>query len=805
MSATAFPSDAPGHMDEPRELESELTLQSVWIAIRRRWWVVASAVLVIGALGAWWTINQRDLYRSSTRVQVAQQQSPIPGMQMQQQFDYRINRLVAEEQVIRSGPVAAGAARQVGVQLVVVSPRDLRRSAITTIPPQIDSTAEPGDYQLTLGASEYSLRSGATQLGRARYGDTLRARGIVLAIPTRPGIPEESVALRLHPLADAAAVVQQAVTTAVVPQTDIVEISVQMPDQLLAMQTANAVAREYQEFAKGLMVNRAKERAGFIRARLDEQRAEVAAAQGKLKAFLESNQLTDVTSEAAALTDQIYQLQADRQAVQLEYDNYRSLMDDLSLADTSTERLRRLVGTGALASNASVQSLYTRWQELVQERQMKLSVRTVISPEIAVIDTQIRTTKANLREASDLYLTTLTQKLKSFDERLAQLRKETQRYPALSADQQRLIAEHRSVQSVYENLQGLYQVAQIEEAVETEVVRIIDPAGYPIKPVSPNRRRDVMLAIALGILVGVGAAVLLDRLDDSVRSPEAITEQLGLTMLGMIPAIRLEVDPAPGAVMMERLVTHANPRSPVAESYRSLRTNLAFARARQNIKTLVLTSPGPADGKSTTVANLAITFAQQGQRTLLVDGDLRRAVLDKTFSVPRSPGLTEVIVGEAELEHSVNATDVPNLFVLGSGQFPPNPSELLGSNAMANVIREAREQFDVVLFDSPPLLAVTDAAVLSTMVDGTILVVRMGATARQAVRRALGQLHAVHARVLGAVMNDVDLRKSSYYGGYGYAYYAYYGSEANGNGASNGIVGRLRKLTGRHPTGPAGT
>jgi len=264
-------------------------------------------------------------------------------------------------------------------------------------------------------------------------------------------------------------------------------------------------------------------------------------------------------------------------------------------------------------------------------------------------------------------------------------------------------------------------------------------------------------------------------------------------MLGMIPAIKLDHEPSPG-VTMERLVTHANPRSPVAESYRSLRTNLAFARARQNIKSIVLTSPGPADGKSTTVANLAITFAQQGQRTLLIDGDLRRAVLDKTFSVPRSPGLTEVIVGQAELEHAVNATAVPNLFVLGSGQFPPNPSELLGSNAMANVIREANEQFDVVLFDSPPLLAVTDAAVLSTMVDGTILVVRMGSTARQAVRRALGQLHAVHARVLGTVMNDVDLRRSSYYGGYGYAYYAYYGSEANGNGNGGGVMNRIRRI-----------
>jgi len=290
-------------------------------------------------------------------------------------------------------------------------------------------------------------------------------------------------------------------------------------------------------------------------------------------------------------------------------------------------------------------------------------------------------------------------------------------------------------------------------------------------------------------------AVLLDRLDDSVRSPDEIAEQLNLPVLGMIPAIRPdEAERIPGSATMERLVTHANPRSPVAEAYRSLRTNLAFARARDDLKALVLTSPGPADGKSTTVANLAITFAQQGQRTLLVDADLRRAVLDKTFSVPRSPGLTEVIIGETTLAAAVNATAVPNLFVLGSGHLPPNPSELLGSAAMRAVLTEAKERFDVVLFDSPPLLAVTDAAVLATMVDGTVLVVRMGSTARQAVRRALAQLQAVRGRVLGSVMNDVDLRRSSYYGGYGYAYYAYYGSEANGNGHGHGVMDRLRRI-----------
>ena len=284
-----------------------------------------------------------------------------------------------------------------------------------------------------------------------------------------------------------------------------------------------------------------------------------------------------------------------------------------------------------------------------------------------------------------------------------------------------------------------------------------------------------------------------------MKSPDELRDKMDVTVVGMIPAIDTADAAAGGSSpTIGRLVTHADPRSPVAEAYRSLRTNLAFARTTQPVQTIVVASPGPGDGKSTTAANLAITFAQQGQRTLLIDADMRRAVLDKTFAIQRTPGLTDVIIGTTALENAAQETQVPNLFVLPSGQFPPNPSELLGSPAMRETLRTAREQFDVVLFDSPPLLAVTDAAVLSTLVDGTILVVRTASTAREAVRRALGQLRAVHGRVLGAVLNDVDVHGKGYYGGYGYYYYSY-GPEthAHGNGRVEGLVNRVRRLAGR--------
>jgi tyrosine-protein kinase Etk/Wzc len=358
-----------------------------------------------------------------------------------------------------------------------------------------------------------------------------------------------------------------------------------------------------------------------------------------------------------------------------------------------------------------------------------------------------------------------------------------------------------TAQTLFNTLQSQFQLNRIAESDDGGTVQLLDLATVPSFAISPNRRRAVTYALAVGLLLGIGLALLLERLDDTIKSPDELRDKMGLPVLGLIPAINIaelskgeEATPAVG-----RLATHADPRSPVAEAYRSLRTNLAFARANQAlanqaISSLVVASPGPGDGKSTTAANLAITFAQQGQRVLLVDADMRRAVLDKTFDVPRTPGLTDCILGTVNVADAARATQVPNLFVLPSGQFPPNPSELLGSPAMRAVLRDAKDAFDVVMFDSPPLLAVTDAAVLATIVDGTILVVRTNTTQREAARRALGQLRSVHGRVLGAVLNDIDTRAGAGYGGYGYYYYAYYGSEADG--ARAGIRGRLSRLLG---------
>lgn len=790
-----------------RNADEELSLRRVLVAVRRRWFAVLPVFLVVLALGTWRTLHEPRRYRAVATVRVQQQRPALPGMPSGYNVvDYRYDAMIAEQRVIGSAAVAKLVADAEGMRLRVIEPAHARRSEIFgTRPPVVDSAAAAAEYELRFEDRQAVLSSAGRELARAPYGSPIAFGGVSFVVPSRPQrISQDHVVLEVVSRDAAAADILGSTATVVQEKTNIIEISHVGTDPATVARIANGMARAYQDFSKAAQRAEQQNKITFIRDNLREQQDSLYRAQEALRAFREGNQLSDVTAEQAALQARIAGFETAANEAVLEQKVFVSLLEKADEASATDDELRRIMGTEAVSKNASISSLYDRWFELEKERQQAIAARGLRAnhEDVVAIDSMINRTKQDLKQASNVYLRGLNARIKQYGDQLAQLRQATTQFPGLSATEKNLEGRVRSMQKIYDDLQQQYQISRIEQSVDASKVEIIDLATVPAWPVSPNRKRDVVLAAALGLLLGVLIAVVLDRLDNSIRSPDEVREQLDINVLGMIPVIRVDHEQArmPSDAPLERLVTHADPRSVVAESYRSLRTNLAFARASQDVRTLVLTSPGPADGKSTTVANLAITFAQQGQRTLLIDADLRRAVLDKTFSVPRSPGLTELIIGSVDLDQAVHETQVPNLFVMGSGQFPPNPSELLGSPAMREILAEAKEKFDVVLFDSPPLLAVTDAAVLSTMVDGTVLVVRMGSTAREAARLAIARLRQVHARILGALLNDVHMRGPGYYGGYGYQYYAYYGSEASGNGKGNGkpqgVMGRIRELTG---------
>ena len=780
------------------ETPNTLTARELLGIVRRRWLLVLAVFAIVTGIGAWRTMRQPRIYQSASTVRFQQPTPAVQGIGGPQAVrNFMVDPLQSEQLLIKSQSVAERAAAAAGLRLQIVRPPRSRMEIFGDSTPRVDSAARNGEYALRFGPTAYSLVSGRTVLGTSPYSTWLHAAGLSLFVPQRPALKEDHIVLTVSPLEAVAEAVRATIGTRVIPQTDVIEISYRGTDPAVVRDAANAVADAYANFSSELQTTSARTKTAFILQSLASQKRGLDSAQSRLQAFKESHQTSDVTAEIAALFENIHGLEGQRQAAEVERSVYQQLLGKLTEADTVDDDLRRLAGTEAIAKNSYVGSLYTRWFDLLKQREELLaSGKAPNHPDVQAIDKLITRTKNDLQAASGDYLKGIESRLASYNQTIETLRNQAEKYPPLESEQARLLADVRTAQTTYDNLLAQYQLARIAESADGATVRVVDAAPLPAFAVAPNRRRAVIMAMLLGLALGVGLAIGLDRLDDSVKSPDELPTRFQLPVLGQIPGIRINEKQANTTLSLSRLVSHVDPRSVVAEAYRSLRTNIAFARAQSRVRTLVLTSPGPADGKSTTVANLAITFAQQGQRTLLIDGDLRRAVLDKTFSIPRTPGLTEVIIGVSALSDAVHETTVANLFVMGSGQLPPNPSELLGSERMREVLAEARESFDVVLFDSPPLLAVTDAAVLSTMVDGVILVVRVGATSREAVRRAATHLRTVHSRILGAVLNDIDSARGGYYGGYGDYYYSYQ-AHPTAHVQGRGVVDRLRRLAGR--------
>jgi len=332
--------------------------------------------------------------------------------------------------------------------------------------------------------------------------------------------------------------------------------------------------------------------------------------------------------------------------------------------------------------------------------------------------------------------------------------------PQEQAELTRLETVLAGYRNTYASLVRDYEQARLAASQATDDVIVFERAQVPENPVRPRRVMNTGLAGVVGGMLAVGAIFLIEYLDDTYKSPEDIQRELSLGTLGTIGKLD-------GA---GPLVTLNEPLSPVSEAYRVLRTNIRFAGVDKPIRKLLVTSAVPTEGKTTTAANLAIAMAQAGLEVVLVDADLRRPKVHEVFQFHPRGGVTGSLL-EGSMNGNLQSTQVETLSVLPSGEVPPNPSELVGSQRMEELLDELAEQADVVVIDSPPTLAVTDAAVLARHVDGVLLVVNAGETRREPVRRALTSLEQVKAHVIGVVLNRVGGR------GEGYYYHEYYSED----------------------------
>jgi polysaccharide biosynthesis transport protein len=347
------------------------------------------------------------------------------------------------------------------------------------------------------------------------------------------------------------------------------------------------------------------------------------------------------------------------------------------------------------------------------------------------------------------------------------------------AEKDRLDTKLTQYRAIYSNLVTSYEQVRLSEAQTNTTVVQVEPASIPLEPVRPRILMNTLLAGLVGLLLAAGGVVTNDALDDTLKDPAELARRTGLPIIGIIPFSEIE-EQGP--------VTSIEPRSPVSESYRGLRTNIAYSAVTRQLRRIIVTSATPGDGKTTIATNLAVILAQSGRQVALIDTDLRRPHIHQAFKLSNRQGLTALFLKQLSLADALQNVGVVNLGVIVSGVLPPNPAELLGSERMSQIFKELESDHDMVILDTPPVLSVTDSSVMIPYIDGIIIVVKAGKTQISATLHAVTTLRRLGANILGLVINGVrfnDNRFSYYYRSHYYSSYYDYAQIHGNNGKSN--------------------
>lgn len=749
------------------------TLRDYLFVIAKRKWLILSLVLVITSLVTIQSFRSPSIYEGETTIRI--EEKPLSVLQ-------------TKEIVIN----AQSDPNFWGTQLKLLENPALARQVVLTLDLQHNPAFFGGQTQGGFFNSlrrVFSKQKAAPRLPATSPGLTVVGENEVVGGALTP----EQLA-ELEPYEDA---ITAGEVVEPVPGTNLVKIKFIHSDPELAQKIANTLAEVF--------VNNNLQRAteGSTKAE-DTLAKEIANLQTKIKHDQEAqfnyakNHNLPLTTDPsgnleaarlATLSQQLLQAENERKNLQAQYEAAKREVDPFSIPDVN--------------ASARVEKLRDRISGLKEKRDALLMVYTPEWPEVKKIDAQLKGLEAELNKAPSEIVTSIQRRYEAAASRENLLRRSYEQQKGTTTQQTRdqidLIAISQELETNKQYLNTLLQrqrELQVTNGDRPNEVTIATYSRLPRSPIGPPRFRNILLAFLLSLGAGIGLAFLLDFLDDTLKSVEDVDRYIHLPALALIPSNRdrgrlIGVGSAsppgsPSDATALTMVTDA--RSPIAESYRHLRTSLLLSSAGQPPKTILVTSSQPSEGKTTTAINTAFMLAQTGADVAIIDCDLRRPRLHAHLAAPNARGVTNWLSGETDLDNLIQ-TYAPqaNLKFLTSGPVPPNPAELLGSDEMRKLLGLLSERFAHVVIDSPPAISFTDASILSTMVDGVVLVVQGGRSSRAVVRRAKQQLLDVGAHFFGVVLNNVKLETQDYY------YSGYYSDYYNDDEKSEDVAGETAK------------
>ncbi|MHB1001511.1 MAG: polysaccharide biosynthesis tyrosine autokinase, partial [Armatimonadota bacterium] len=506
-------------------------------------------------------------------------------------------------------------------------------------------------------------------------------------------------------------------------------------------------------------------------------------ANAELSSYKRQTGIVSPDIQIGKIAEHIAKLQLDGDAAKIELAISRkqvgALQSQLSIQEPD------VLSSKTITRSPEFSAVLGKITDLNNQRVQLLEEFTPGSREIETIDGQIKTQKEQLKSLAENIVTSKSESrnpirdalLTDYSRGVAAQAASTARIQAVTSaldiakqrslslpEEERKLSEKMQqtalLQRTYEMLSEKHYALLLNEQAMLPNGEIITEAEIPGYPTYPDKKRNIMIFAIFGVIISIGVAALLERLDSSIHDPSIVDQQLGIPALSAIPEIPAD---------MPHLIIDSGSSSILSESYRILRNNISFSAIDNPIKLLAITSPGRGEGKSTTSANLAIAMAMDGKKVLLIDCDLRRPSMHKLFKVSRDKGFTNVVTGSCKIEDAILSTEIENLHILPSGPLPPNPSEFLNSQHSRDLLKRVEDLYDMIIIDCPPSVGLSDVQVVSTMVDGILLLVCMGRTLRPHLQMTIRTLRQVKAPLIGSVINRMELRRPGYYS-YDYDY-----------------------------------
>lgn len=691
-----------------------------------------------------------------------------------------------EIEILKSYGVAADVVRDLLLHVTVVPPQAISRDTLAMMV-QMDSGVSAGAWTIARAGTAITV----TRPDGTQFAATSDAPFTVSGITIKPDAwPAATPELRL--LVDTVSVIAQGIRgplRVTRPQANarIVRVSWESTDPVLARDVVNAAVHAYLRRRNQTEKEQARSEVRFLRTQLAAISTQLRDAENAFESYRRQNMAIDPTAQTADASRRYAELVAEREVTRRNRRTLAGVLTRTEAAGSDASSWLMLAATSIATSNATIASLLQQLTTIDAEATRLAAWRTAADPDLRAVTRTRDSLGARLSAMAREELALLDTQAAQQDSAISTVSDVLARAPATELQYLRLAREVETTASIFTLLQTRLKEADIAEAVEQANIRLVDNAQIPRTPIGPRRTMSAVFGILAGLLLGFIIALGRELTDTVVRSRDEIAQITGFPMLASIPgqrrSLRRTLERTKSAE--PRIVARHDRRSSTAEAYRALRSSVTFTGATHelSLRSLLVTSAEPQDGKSTTAVNLAIVLAEQGLRVVLLDADHRRPTLHEVLSVSRKPGLTDVLSGSASDEETRRSVELPEfaagrLDFIPAGTPVPNPAEIAGSAAMRALIARLASEYDIVLIDTPPLSQATDAAVMGTSADAVILVTRMDRTSREAMRRAAEELRAMGAPVFGTVVIDTNDERDRY----GTRYYGY-GDETVGSDA----------------------